>query len=155
VQARIVSTTDSHDLYTLHILGPANQAIADPNELQYIVNTLQENLERDKPRHPVHRKPRILRNFNVPTRISFSQQAEKGLTLMEINTVDMPGLLSRLGEAMDGLGIRVHNARINTLGEQAQDIFYVTNRSGGRITDAAQQANIQETLEKAVRVDNT
>ena len=65
----------------------------------------------------------------------------------------MPGLLSRLGEAMDGLGIRVHNARINTLGEQAQDIFYVTTRGGERITDTKQQRIIRETLEQALKVD--
>ena len=49
VQARIVSTTDGHDLYTLHILGSANQVMTDPNELRYIINTLQENLERINP----------------------------------------------------------------------------------------------------------
>ncbi len=154
VQARIVSTTDTHDLYTLHILGSENQVINDPDELQYIADTLRANLEREKPCRPVHRKPRILRHFNVPTRISFSQQAEKGQTLIEINAGDMPGLLSRLGEAMDGLSIRVHNARINTLGEQAQDIFYVTSRSGDMITDADQQAHIRATLEHALEVSN-
>ena len=153
VQARIVSTTDSYDLYTLHILGSNNQVITDPEELQYIAETVRINLEREKPLLPVHHKPRILRNFNVATRISFSQYVEKGLTLLEVNAGDMPGLLSRLGEAMDGLGIRVHNARINTLGEQAQDIFYVTTRGGERITDTKQQRIIRETLEQALKVD--
>lgn len=153
VQARIVSTTDGFDLYTLHILGPDNQLIISEVDQQHIVDTLVENLLRGKPQHPTHRKPRILRNFDVPTRISFSQQADKGLTLIEINAGDMPGLLSRLGEAMDGLGIRVHNARINTLGEQAQDIFYVTSRDGSRITDEAQQANIRKALVNSLKLD--
>lgn len=64
----------------------------------------------------------------------------------------MPGLLSRLGEAMDGLGIRVHNARINTLGEQAQDIFYVTTRDCYMITDEVQQTQIRQALERALQV---
>lgn len=114
--------------------------MTDPDELQQIAETVWINLECEKPLRPVHHKPRILRNFNVATRISFSQYVEKGLTMLEVNAGDMPGLLSRLGEAMDSLGIRVHNARINTLGEQAQDIFYVTTRSGERITDNSQQA---------------
>lgn len=153
VQARIVSTTDGFDLYTLHILGPDNQLIISDIDQQHIVDTLQENLAREKPQRPTHRKPRILRNFDVPTRIYFSQQPEKGLTLMEINAGDMPGLLSRLGEAMDRLGIRVHNARINTLGEQAQDIFYITTRDGNSITDEARQATIREALTKALQID--
>jgi [protein-PII] uridylyltransferase len=151
VQARIVSTTNGYDLYTLHILGSDNQTITAANELQYVVNTLQANLDREKPCLPTHRKPRILRHFKVTTRIIFSQLVDKGVTQMEINTGDMPGLLSRLGEAMDGLGIRVHNAHINTLGEQAEDIFYVTKRNGERITDEAQQDVIRKTLEKAVQ----
>lgn len=152
VQARLVSTTDGHDLYTLHILGSDNQLI-DASEQQYILDTLHNNLEHTKALRHTHRKPRILRNFTVPTRIVFSQQKDKCLTLLEINARDMPGLLSRLGEAMDGLGIRVHNARINTLGEQAQDIFYVTTRNNEMITDEAQQAKIREVLEKALQVD--
>ena len=152
VQARLVSTTDGHDLYTLHILGSDNQLI-DASEQQYILDTLHNNLEHTKALRHTHRKPRILRNFTVPTRIVFSQQKDKCLTLLEINARDMPGLLSRLGEAMDGLGIRVHNARINTLGEQAQDIFYVTTRNNEMITDEAQQARIREVLEKALQVD--
>jgi UTP:GlnB (protein PII) uridylyltransferase len=72
--------------------------------------------------------------------------------LLEINAGDMPGLLSRLGEAMDGLGIRVHNARINTLGEQAQDIFYVTTRDCEMIVDEEQQAQVRQTLEQALQV---
>lgn len=72
---------------------------------------------------------------------------------MEINAGDMPGLLSRLGESMDGLGIRVHNARINTLGEQAQDIFYITTRNGEKITQEVQQATIRKALENALQTD--
>lgn len=153
VQARIVSSTNAHDLYTLHILDSMNQVITDPLELEHITTTLKHNLACEKPLRPNHRKPRILRNFDVPTRIVFSQQSEKSLTLLEINTADMPGLLSRLGEAMDSLGIRVHNARINTLGEQAQDIFYVTTRNGEQITDEVQQAIIRKTLEQALATD--
>ena len=152
VQARIVSTTDGFDLYTLHILGSDNQLIISDTDQQHIIQTMTENLEREKPYYSTHRKPRILRNFDVATRIHFSQQPEKNLTLIEINTGDMPGLLSRLGEAMDGLGIRVHNARINTLGEQAQDIFYVTTRDCYMITDEVQQTQIRQALERALQV---
>jgi len=152
VQARLVSTTDGYDLYTLHILGSDNQLV-DENEQGYIIDTLRNNLERAQAFRHTHRKPRILRNFSVPTRIVFSQQPDKGLTLLEINAGDMPGLLSRLGEAMDGLGIRVHNARINTLGEKAQDLFYVTTRNNEMITDEAQQTIIRDSLEKALQAD--
>ncbi len=150
VQARIVSTTDGFDLYTLHVLGSDNQPVINDTDQLHIVDTMAHNLDRAEPYYPTHRKPRILRNFDVPTRISFSQRPQKNLTLLEINTGDMPGLLSRLGEAMDSLDIRVHNARINTLGEQAQDIFYVTTREGEMIVDEQQQQHIRQALEAAL-----
>lgn len=153
VQARIVSTTDGHDLYTLHILNADGQVITNPIELEIVTDTLRTSLERDKPHRPTHRQPRILRSFNVPTRIIFSQQPDKNLTQLEITAVDMPGLLSRLGEAMDSLGIRIHNARVTTLGERAQDIFYVTTPDGQMITDSKQQAHIRTTLEQALQTD--
>lgn len=152
VQARLVSTVDGYTLYTLHILGSDNQPI-EACEQKYIIATLNNNLKSKQPPRHTHRKPRHLRNFTVPTDIVFSQQSDKGLTVLEINTRDMPGLLSRLGEAMDGLGIRVHNARINTLGEQAQDIFYITTRQGEMITSEAQQATIRTVLEEALRIN--
>ncbi len=151
VDARIVAATSGCNLYTLQILGSTGQVITDPVELQIITDTLQNNLACEKPRRPTHRKPRILRSFNIQTRIGFSQQADKKLTQMEVNTGDMPGLLSRLGEAMDSLGIRVHNARITTLGECAQDFFYITTRNGQMITDAKQQALLRSALEQALQ----
>lgn len=153
VQARIISTTKGFDLYTIHFLGTDNKPVEGSEELQYVLDVITRNLERDKPRQPNHRLPRILHNFDTPTRISFSQQADKGLTLIEVNTGDAPGLLSRVGEALDGLEIRVHNARINTLGEQAQDIFYVTDKNGQMITDDMQQLLIRKELERVLKSD--
>jgi [protein-PII] uridylyltransferase len=154
VQARIVSMeTNGFDLYTLHVLGPDNRIIDDPADQMHVVDVMNRNLRREHFQVRQHRPPRILRNFDVPTRISFRQQADKNLTIMEVSTGDMPGLLSRVGETLDQAGVRVHNARITTLGEQAEDIFYITTRDEEMmITDPALQNALSSALVASLRI---
>jgi [protein-PII] uridylyltransferase len=46
----------------------------------------------------------------------------------------------------DELGVRVHAARITTVGERAEDVFYVTDRAGRPLADAALRAELAATL---------
>ena len=43
--------------------------------------------------------------------------------LVEISTLDHPGLLSKICEAFDSFDLMVKDAKISTLGEEANDIF--------------------------------
>nr|CAA6813557.1 MAG: [Protein-PII] uridylyltransferase (EC [uncultured Thiotrichaceae bacterium] len=151
-QSRLVSIDTEYDLHTLHILGPDNQIITDTEDQKHIVNVMQRNLSAEDFTTTSHRQPRILRNFDIPTRTSFRQLPDFNLTLMEVNTGDMPGLLSRIGETLDQLDIKVHHAQISTLGEQAEDTFAITTRGAEMITDEAYQQKIREALTEAVKV---
>lgn len=151
-QSRLVSVDEDYDLHTLHVLGPDNKIITDPNDQQHILAILQRNLSAQNFKPTDHHQPRILRNFDIPTRVNFRQLPEHNLTLMEITTGDMPGLLWRIGETLDGLDIKVHHAQISTLGEQAEDTFSITTRDEAVITDEADQEAIRVALTEAVKV---
>ena len=45
-------------------------------------------------------------------------------------------------------GLTIHNARITTLGEIAEDIFHVNSNSGKMITDIDKQAAIETSLKQ-------
>ncbi len=45
---------------------------------------------------------------------------------MSIVAGDRPGLLYRVARVLSGYGISVHNAKINTLGERAEDTFLIS-----------------------------
>ena len=151
-QSRLVSVDHEYDLHTLHVLGPDNKIITDIDDQNHIINVIQRNLTAENFKPASHRQTRILRNFDIQTRVHFRQLPDRNLTLMEVNTGDMPGLLWRIGETLDGLDIKVHHAQISTLGEQAEDTFAITTRSEEMITDEADQEKIRVALTEAVKV---
>ncbi|MGB1257418.1 MAG: [protein-PII] uridylyltransferase [Thiolinea sp.] len=152
VQSRLVSMDgDRRDLFTLHVLDPGNNLVTDPDDQQYIVDVMRRNLAADTFKPTQRRQPRILRNFDIPTKINFRQREDRNLTLMEVSTGDMPGLLWRIGETLDRLDIKVHNAKIATLGEQAEDIFFITTRSGEMVQCEQLQQQLREEITAAVQ----
>ncbi len=55
-------------------------------------------------------------------------------TVLEVRAHDAPGLLHRIGRALDGAGVRVRTAHISTLGADAVDAFYLTDPAGLPLT---------------------
>ncbi|WP_258563490.1 hypothetical protein, partial [Streptomyces phytophilus] len=48
---------------------------------------------------------------------------------------DAPGLLHRIGRALEAPGVRVRGAYVSTLGANAVDAFYVTDPAGRPLAD--------------------
>ena len=48
-------------------------------------------------------------------------------TVVEVRAHDEPGLLWRIGRALGECGLNVQAARVETLGAEAVDVFYVTD----------------------------
>ena len=44
----------------------------------------------------------------------------------QLSAGDQPGLLSRIARVLVQFGVNVHSARINTMGDRAEDTFLVT-----------------------------
>jgi [protein-PII] uridylyltransferase len=63
----------------------------------------------------------------VPTQIVFKEDPDRRYTVIELVATDRPGLLSKVGQAFNRFGIRLHNAKISTIGVYAEDIFYITD----------------------------
>jgi [protein-PII] uridylyltransferase len=55
--------------------------------------------------------------------------------VVEVRAHDEPGLLWRIGRALGECGLNVQAARVETLGAEAVDVFYVTDSAGGLLTD--------------------
>ncbi len=73
--------------------------------------------------------PRQLRHFRFPPRIEFGVTPDGRRTVLSLVAPDRPGLLSDVAQVLRRQRLRVHDARIATFGERAEDIFQITDEN--------------------------
>jgi [protein-PII] uridylyltransferase len=82
-----------------------------------------------------------------PPKVTLVDGASAQATVVEVRAHDEPGLLWRVGRALGECGLNVQAARVETLGAEAVDVFYVTDSAGGLLTDPeARRATIATVL---------
>ncbi len=88
----------------------------------------------------------------APPRISWHDSEASGdsTSIVEVRAGDRAGLLHRLTAALAGEGLDVTSARVETLGADAADYFYVCNSTREPI-DAAQRSRVEAALVSATR----
>ncbi len=155
VKAHIISSDDGYDLDSFFLLNSDGNPISEEYKTT-LLETVDKYLQQDDLSYDFnhHRMPRQLKHFDTPTSVVFSHETsvtEKNKdklerTLITIKTVDTAGLLTQIGEVFNQQLINIHDARIITLGEIAEDIFYVTTHSGKLISDPEKQDNIRQML---------
>ncbi len=137
LNAEIFSTKDNKVMDTFIIQDQNNRAITDASTIRLIEDSLMEAL---KSRiiyqgKSTKRTPRLLKVFDRPTEIQFEQDTANSRTIMEISARDMPGMLSVIANVIATLEINITHAKISTLGEKIDDIFYLTTPDGKHISD--------------------
>ncbi|MCG8964655.1 MULTISPECIES: [protein-PII] uridylyltransferase [Streptomyces] len=85
-----------------------------------------------------------------PPRVSVEPAASRHATVIEVRAQDAPGLLFRIGRALEGAGVRVRSAHVSTLGSNAVDAFYVTGAQGERLP-GEEAGEVARVLEEALR----
>lgn len=65
-----------------------------------------------------------------PARVTVAAAASRHATVIEVRAHDAPGLLHRIGRALDEAKVRVRSMHVSTLGSNAVDAFYVTGAEG-------------------------
>lgn len=148
VGASITSTNDGYDLFTFYLLDNDGKPLQSYDDKEKLLNTIKKNLSQQQPSYNFdhHRMPRQLKHFETKTSVEFSINENHQQTEIVIITADGAGILTRISEVFTQYGINIHNARISTLGEIAEDIFLVTTNSGKPVTSSEKQAELEAAL---------
>ncbi|MFC8199976.1 [protein-PII] uridylyltransferase [Streptomyces sp. NPDC057298] len=94
--------------------------------------------------------PRRRGTVAPPPRVSVASSASRLATVIEVRAHDAPGLLHRIGRALENAHVRVRSAHVSTLGANAVDAFYVTGAEGAPLP-GEQAASVARTLEDTLR----
>ncbi len=102
------------------------------------------------------RHQRLLRNdsmqlFYEPTRVVIDNDSSERFTVIDVFAHDRRGLLYAIATILVELGLSVWLAKISTHRDQVLDVFYVTDRKGGKLQDDRRLAEIQAAL--AARIE--
>ena len=149
--ARITPTTDGASLDSYLVLEDTGMPIKDPHRMAAIEQLLTRALTVENAATPpvTRRMPRQARMFTTPTQVTFSDDPLNGRTILEVVAGDRPGLLSEIGKVLWDQQIELHGAKIMTIGERAEDVFYVTDEST-RPLNEKRRAALVEALQRAL-----
>ena len=90
----------------------------------------------------------------VSTVVNIDNDASDDFTIVEIFTEDRIGVLFTITHSLHRLGLSIHVAKISTNVDQVADIFYVTDRHGGKITEAVDVSTVREFLRQNLAPKN-
>jgi len=152
LDARINTTADGYALDSFVVMEGDGSPIENPHRFEEIGNALRKVLA--DPSISVvdvnRRRATRLRHFNTPTTVSISQDELRNRTILELVTADQPGLLSLIGRVFHKRGILLDAAKIATIGERAEDVFYITDRQHQPITSEKAIDDLREVLARTL-----
>jgi [protein-PII] uridylyltransferase len=139
VDARIVPIANGYSIDTYIFMELDKRMEIDQARLNRIHRSLSRVLTAaDNDATKVTRAaPRQARMFNTRTSVQFGNNTPHGRTVMDLVAADRPGLLSKVGQVFIEMGIDIDAAKIMTIGERAEDVFYVSDEGGKPLDDVA------------------
>ena len=146
--AKIYQSASGHALDTFYVLDENFEPLkGDPDKYRHVHDELLAVLKGDKASQKTARlTPRELKQFKVSTQTSISNDLVGGHTVLEVITPDRPGLLATIAEVFVEENITVQNARILTLGERVEDVFFITDSEGLPLSDPRLCQDLQEKI---------
>ncbi|MEO0327707.1 MAG: [protein-PII] uridylyltransferase [Pseudomonadota bacterium] len=150
VDARIHTTRDGRALDSIVINREFIEDVDEIRRAKKIGRLIEEVLSGKTTLPKVISSSNLLRRrqraFSVPAKVSINNELSEKFTVIEIEGLDRPGLLSELTEALANLNLDIGSAQVVTFGEKANDSFYVRDLVGHKIENANRLKKIRTTL---------
>ena len=148
MDARIFTSKDNYTLDTFLVLEADGSQLTDAERITELKEKLTHHITQPETSTPeiVKHIPRAAKHFKFPTHVIFEENEIQQQTMMKVTAYDRPGLLSEIGSAMHQCKVILHKAKIATYGEKAEDIFFITDKTGKQI----KENNVFKCLEKTI-----
>ncbi len=149
-QARLLDAPEGQVVDTFDLMPRDPRRPVEPVQVeQRLGAVLAGTLDQVRPAR--HARPSHLRQFRIAPQVGFS--AEHGRSVLAIVCNDRPGLLADIAQELLRQRFAVHDARIATFGERAEDVFRIS-RADGQPLDAAAQADLRQALSAILQGDS-
>ncbi len=145
-EARIITSKDGYSYDSFQVLNFHDQKLTLADEVEALLTHLKQSLVKCRPVSIKRFRSTKLKHFSMPTKIQFNQPKNNNVTILEIFCLDKPGLLAKIGIAFVECGVKLKTAKIVTLGERAEDVFYISDNHDHAFTDPAQQEKLKKRL---------
>ncbi len=154
VDAHIFTTSDGRALDTILITREFDRD-EDEERRALRVGRLIEDVLSGHSRLPeiIEKRARPKRGqkaFRVEPRADIRNTLSNRFSVVEVEGLDRPGLLSELTGALSDLSLDIASAQITTFGEKVIDTFYVTDLTGQKIENPARLASIKQRMLKVL-----
>lgn len=137
VEAKIYTTQHAYALNSFIVLDQSGKAVSYSGLLKFIETELTEKIIAKTLETPLQgRISRQVKHTPFTTQININADSQGNNHILEIVTADRPGLLAKIAFTFLQLEVDLHNAKINTLGNRAEDIFLISGKNGAALADA-------------------
>ncbi len=149
--ARLFTSAKNYCMNTYTVLESDGSPIGNnPGRAEEIKKLLQGFLAdpASYQKMPKKRTPRKLQHFSQHIETDIINSNDKFYSTLEISCPDKPGILAAIGKVFANQQIQLVNARIATLGERVEDLFYIVDANNQPLADPELIAKLQTELKE-------
>lgn len=143
VNAHINSWQKQSNIHTYVVLDACGNPIENNKQrIKQIITFLEKTLlsPNKLPKTTKRRTTRRLQHFTNPTEVNINEDDNLPYTVVEVVTPDRPGLLARIGHIFMNHNLILQKARLVTLGELVEDVFFISNKDFTPLNDKKLEA---------------
>lgn len=138
--ARIFTSDNDFCMDTYTVLEASGEPVGNnPKRLaeikRVVIDYLNSDMTAIAPSHV--RRSRKDKYFSHGIEINWLNSPERNFSTVEINCPDQSGILASIGKVFAENAVNLQDARLTTLGERVEDLFFVTDQAGNKIDDPA------------------
>ncbi|WP_147651526.1 [protein-PII] uridylyltransferase [Vulcaniibacterium gelatinicum] len=139
-QARLLDGPDGMVFDTFEVVPADGQRPITAHEIERRLHATLALPDLDAVKPARRTQPRHLRHFRIRPQVEFAPTPDGRRTLLSLVCTDRPGLLADVTRILRSQRLRVHDARIATFGERAEDVFQITDERDRALDEPQQQA---------------